>query len=78
MNLSDEFWKRAEEVSVEDVAGKVGMGDRTGVGIDLYTRSVVLVLDGNIYSFDIEYARALAVGITLAADALQQRIAESN
>jgi len=73
MNLSDEFWKRSEYLSEEDVEpGKMG------VGIDLDRRVVVIATGNGFVDLTPDMAMALSAGLMMASDALRNHIAKSN
>jgi len=74
MNLSDEFWKRSEETSEQEVmnSGKIG------VGVDLDRRLVVIGTGDGFLDLTMEMAEALSAGLMMASDALREFIANTN
>jgi len=73
MNLSDEFWKRSEEVDSNNMES-----GRLAVGVDLDRRMVVLWTGAEMVDIEPDMARALTVGLTMAVDALRGWVAETN
>ena len=73
MNLSDEFWKRSEFMSEEDIRkGKMG------VGIDLDGRKIVMFTGEDLFEVDVDMAEAMSAALMMCVDALRNHIAKSN
>lgn len=75
---AEEFWKIAQHASVEEIEENIRDNRGIGVGVDLGNKTVVIGTPQGFIDMDIDLARAMAIGITLAADALQQHIAKNN
>jgi hypothetical protein len=69
-----DFWDYAEEITEDHAMVKRGLG----VGIDMTTRTIVLSIDGKIHDIDIAHAKAMALALGMAANALTRMIAETN
>lgn len=74
MNLSDEFWKRSQNVNEEDVM----FSGRLGVGVDLDRRIIVVGTGDGMLDLTMEMAEALSAGLMMSVDALRDFIANTN
>lgn len=49
-----------------------------GVGLDLHTREVVILVNETVTRLSTEYAMAMAYGLTMAVEVLNKHIAGTN
>lgn len=81
MNIDDaasEFWSLADEMESGEIMEALSRKQGIGVGVDLNNRLVVIGTPGGFVDMNIEMARAMAYGLILAADALQNHISKTN